>query len=176
MAKNWKVTAVKICHFPQESSTWGSGVWHGRLAAEGRSLKTDLGVSQWNASNQPRGITSSLGSGWAGSRGQAHGKPARLSSQRSIPRLLLKCDMLRGWQGILLLNSQGGEFFMWFSGEIAWHTAGVWTSVFGYECCVSLDCISLIFIKRTRMGGTVHVQYVHKQCHLCVIAGVKYWV
>lgn len=165
MAKNrsnWKVTAVRICHFPQESSPWVSGVWHGRLAGRGRSLKSDLGVSQWNASNQPRGITSSLGSGWAGSRGQAHGKSDRLSSQRSIPRLLLKCDMLRGRQGILLLNSRGGEFFlfscflfffMWFSGEIAWHIVGVWTSVCGYGCCVALDYISLIFIRQCEWEG-----------------------
>lgn len=114
----------------------------------GRSLKSDLGVSQWNASNQPRGITSSLGSGWAGSRGQAHSKSDRLSSQRSIPRLLLKCDMLRGRQGILLLN-----FFMWFSGEIAWHIVGVWKSVCGYGCCVALDYISLIFISESEWEG-----------------------
>lgn len=77
MAKNWsnqKVTAgkkkKKNC-FSQEPFPRVLGVWHGRNAGGGRSLKSDLGVSWRNASNQPRGITSSLGSGWAGSRGQA---------------------------------------------------------------------------------------------------------
>lgn len=111
---NWKVAAIKICQFSRESSPWVLAVWHGRPAKRRRSLKSDPGVSQRNASNQPRGITSSLGSGRAGSRGQAHGKSDRLSSPRSIPRLLLKCDMLRGRQGILLPNSPRGQFFFFF--------------------------------------------------------------
>lgn len=53
-------------------------------------------------------MTSSAGSGWAGGRGQAYGKSDRPSSQRSIPRLLLKCSVLRGRQGIVL-NHRGGQ-------------------------------------------------------------------